>query len=151
MKTCSKCGVEKEETEFYRHYAKCKACVCGEHRAKYAENPEVGRGKRRKTYYRRYRSRNRSVIRARQKQWYLDGSNVSKAQARNRRRNYGMTEEQYQRVLKEQDGRCACCRDEFVGTPHVDHVHGSNPIVVRGLLCRFCNAGMAISRIVQRG
>ena len=46
-----------------------------------------------------------------------------------------MTEEDYQRMLKAQNGGCAICgKDEEL---HVDHCHDTS--MVRGLLCRECN------------
>jgi|SRR5215469_9672883 len=55
-----------------------------------------------------------------------------------RARELGVTEEEYERLLKEQDGGCAIC-----GNPpksrrlHVDHNHRTGK--VRGLLCFRCN------------
>lgn len=55
------------------------------------------------------------------------------------RRTYGITEEQYQHVLKDQGGACAIClRKPAPGKNlHVDHDHRTG--VVRGLLCLTCN------------
>ena len=53
------------------------------------------------------------------------------------RRKYGMTHEDYERLLKEQNGHCALCdkRPEQERYPHlhVDHCHETGRI--RGLLC----------------
>lgn len=57
---------------------------------------------------------------------------------------YGMTAEQYDALMADQDGRCAICRsDEWPGKgnrPHVDHDHDSG--AVRGLLCGKCNVAL---------
>jgi len=50
---------------------------------------------------------------------------------------YGLTREQYDVMMSEQEGRCAICRKEFIGPPHVDHDHRTK--AVRGLLCKTCN------------
>lgn len=53
---------------------------------------------------------------------------------------YGVTQEIYERLLKEQDGACAICRrpaTEFKRRLAVDHDHQTNE--VRGLLCFTCN------------
>lgn len=56
------------------------------------------------------------------------------------RRTYGITEEQYDQLLREQEGCCAVCQkheSEFTVRLAVDHDHQSGEI--RGLLCRYCN------------
>ena len=60
-------------------------------------------------------------------------------------RRYGMTIEQYDIMLRAQEGRCAICRtDKPKGhggkTFHVDHDHTTGR--VRGLLCSPCNSGL---------
>lgn len=53
-------------------------------------------------------------------------------------RVYGLPRDQYEAILKLQDGRCAICRRRFVSKrPNVDHDHTSG--AVRGLLCDRCN------------
>lgn len=63
------------------------------------------------------------------------------AQQRKRKlqQNYGLTLEQYEEMLAEQDGRCAICRKRPKGRKrlHVDHDHDTND--VRALLCVRCN------------
>lgn len=56
-----------------------------------------------------------------------------------RLRTYGITEEQYQEMLKRQDGKCAICDspDKKLVIDH-DHLTGK----VRGLLCNQCNKGI---------
>lgn len=51
---------------------------------------------------------------------------------------YGMTEWTYQRMFREQNGRCAICRKPPKGVRLcVDHDHKTEQI--RALLCRQCN------------
>ncbi len=59
--------------------------------------------------------------------------------------NYKITEEEYERMLKRQNGVCAICkradRTKITHTKKilcVDHDHATDKI--RGLLCRYCNA-----------
>jgi hypothetical protein len=66
---------------------------------------------------------------------------------------YGMTLEDYDRLLESQDGACAICGitepDRGCGRFHVDHDHACCPSAescgkcVRGLLCGNCNVGLA--------
>ena len=61
-------------------------------------------------------------------------------------RMYGITIEDYVRMLEEQGGRCAICRtDEPGGSGSrfaVDHDHKTGE--VRGLLCKNCNTGIGL-------
>jgi len=55
---------------------------------------------------------------------------------------YGLTDEQFARLMDEQCGLCAIC-----GTPdptHIDHDHET--MVVRGVLCLACNVGLGSFR-----
>jgi hypothetical protein len=67
---------------------------------------------------------------------------------------YGITLEQFERLLSKQQGKCAICEEDITGVDtflrrgievqrlkaHVDHDHSSG--VVRGLLCNDCNRGL---------
>lgn len=57
---------------------------------------------------------------------------------------YGITDEQYQQKLQEQEGVCAICGADKPGrnheNMHVDHNHSTGE--VRGLLCDLCNRGL---------
>lgn len=56
-------------------------------------------------------------------------------------RNYGLTKDDYEILLKHQDGRCAICRSPPKGKRlAVDHCHTTGR--VRGLLCEPCNHGL---------
>jgi hypothetical protein len=58
------------------------------------------------------------------------------------RRTFGITPDDYDRLLDEQSGGCAICRRKpRSGTSlHVDHDHETGE--VRGLLCFRCNGGL---------
>jgi len=71
-------------------------------------------------------------------------------------RSYRMTDEAFKAKLLSQDGRCACCGDEFTeeNKPHIDHDHRCCPVgnrrkcgkCVRDLLCMHCNMGLGFLR-----
>lgn len=60
-----------------------------------------------------------------------------------RLRNYGLTVEDYQKMIESQDSRCAICGLQSDNL-FVDHCHSSGK--VRGLLCRHCNFGLGFFR-----
>lgn len=59
---------------------------------------------------------------------------------RDREKKYGLASGDYDKMLVEQQYRCAICQRKFIDTPHVDHDHVKNK--VRGLLCEGCNRGL---------
>jgi hypothetical protein len=86
-------------------------------------------------------------------------SHRKRATGQNRRsglQRYGLTEDQYQRMVEKQQHVCAICRErrpsKHDGRLVVDHCHVTGH--VRGLLCDFCNWGLGNMRdrvdILQR-
>ena len=66
---------------------------------------------------------------------------------RYRKRNYGLSQADYDLMLQSQGGVCAICGSREVGSSaghhpdfFVDHDHGTG--AVRGLLCHPCNVGI---------
>jgi len=61
-------------------------------------------------------------------------------------RLYGLPPDEWDALRREQDGRCAICRDplEMFKRTHVDHCHATGR--VRGLLCHHCNRGLGCAR-----
>jgi hypothetical protein len=69
--------------------------------------------------------------------------NPEKRRAHILKSKYGITIEDYNSMLKQQDNRCAICHSEDPGHHgkfSVDHDHSTNQ--VRGLLCHHCNVGL---------
>lgn len=61
------------------------------------------------------------------------------------KKHYGLTYEEFNRILSSQNNRCGICKKIFTNVlpliPCVDHIHdASNKI--RGLLCKSCNSGI---------
>ena len=52
---------------------------------------------------------------------------------------YGITKEDYDKMLKKQEGKCAGCKKEFTN-PHIDHCHRTGK--GRGILCPKCNKAL---------
>ena len=104
----------------------------------------------RKEYQREYRKKNPEKTKAYQKTWRE--KNLQYTRDRQRpywlKNVYGLTEEDYQKMLELQNGACAICGTT---TPTgkwkvfaIDHCHISGKI--RGLLCNECNRGIGLLR-----
>jgi hypothetical protein len=63
-----------------------------------------------------------------------------------RARTYGISREEFDKRIANQNNQCEICKLPFVPekTPHVDHCHTTNK--VRGLLCNHCNRGLGAFR-----
>lgn len=55
---------------------------------------------------------------------------------------YGLSVEEYQRILDSQNGRCAICKNPPSEKRELDIDHDHNTGKVRGLLCQSCNIGI---------
>jgi hypothetical protein len=63
------------------------------------------------------------------------------------KKRYGITPEDYDRMLKKQRGRCAICgKPPKKNRLAVDHCHNTNKI--RGLLCAACNRTLGWAEIM---
>lgn len=89
-----------------------------------------------------YRADNIDVIRAADKAQYA--ANKPAAFAYGIKKNYGLTLEEYARMLHSQGLRCASCQDALRSgnKSHVDHCHSTGQ--VRGILCNYCNVALGM-------
>lgn len=140
MKTCKRCGESKPLEEFHRHkltkdgrFNICKACAKLKAREYYAANQE------------RMRELGRQKAQARRDA--DPAGERAKQYAARLKKKYGITKEDYDRMLEQQEGQCAICGVTSPGWPsiesgtfHVDHNHRTGE--VRGLLCSTCNQGL---------
>lgn len=125
IKRCSKCKIEKETTEFYKRRDRaecsvrsmCKSCCkpVFDNLPRKKDSELVGESKnRRKKVHRK--------------------SNL--------KRKFGMSIEDYDKMLNAQGGCCAICNSTEAKGKHnanfmIDHCHTTEKI--RGLLCNDCN------------
>lgn len=97
-------------------------------------------------YLQEWQKKNKDKIAANQRRWYA--KNKTKDNVRNAiknrwlKRKYNITLDDYQKLLKKQNGECAICGQisSESRTLDVDHCHKSGKI--RGLLCPNCNVGL---------
>lgn len=143
MKRCSRCKADKPFDDFHKGSGAggrnntCKTCVSEYHRERYRSTPEIrDRISKQAT---QWRLDNRDKARKAAREW--KERNPDKIRDRALRRAYGITLDDYNRMLAEQGGTCKTCdATEPRGNRkhlYVDHCHASNK--VRGLLCNRCN------------
>lgn len=116
-KTCTECGIEKLLEDFSLHSKgrggrnpKCKEC----------------KNKQARHYFEQNRVRLLAVKNTRR-------NNVT------RFTQYGITQDEYLQLYKDQDGQCKICGAQRATLP-IDHNHKTGK--VRGLLCHSCNFGL---------
>lgn len=106
-----------------------------------------------KEHNKKYRWENREQILKRKKKYYVDNREKERARvlrnyhhdAKWRERKYGVTNQDYQNMLVEQNNCCAICGKHQSREKHalsVDHNHQTGE--VRGLLCKRCNHYLAV-------
>jgi hypothetical protein len=135
MKKCSRCQLEKDESEFYVNRTRnnlqtnCKSCG-SVHAKNWLKNNKDRELKRRKEYYQKNKDRIREL---------------SKIQ--HLRHTYGLSVEQYEEMLAKQNNLCAICNGPPTGRYNklvIDHCHTTNQ--VRGLLCNECNTLLGLAK-----
>lgn len=113
----------------------CRECENEKSRARYA-NSDIS--ERRKEQKRRYDKERYDRLKSEGK---LKTEDPKVVRERVLKRNYGMTIEDYDSMVKQQSNRCLICSasgsDQKDGKLVVDHCHASGK--VRGLLCNKCN------------
>jgi len=141
-KYCKKCLIIKPLEEFYFHKSprdqrtgKCKECILEEGALYQKANPEVC-----------HKKSNKYAAKERARQLKIKNR---KLEARNSQMKlkYGITLEDYEILLKAQEGRCAICgihEDLLTRALAIDHCHTTGKI--RGLLCNYCNPGLGSFR-----
>lgn len=149
MRTCTKCKLPKEESDFYqnpkslRFDSWCRECKltlnlnrdpknqCKKAAERYWANPEDSRKKDRERYWKNP-EKQRERLRARSPETRKDGK---------LRSQYRLSISEFETMLSEQGGGCAICGDR--SRPFcVDHCHRLG--MVRGVLCRRCNTGIGM-------
>ena len=143
MKQCGgPCGLVKPLEDFAsdRRMATgrqswCRLCTSERNKSLAAEETQEDRDRRNE----RRRARYDSDARAQARQENLD--RVRESERRHQLRRYGLTIEQYDQMVEDQDGCCAICGGE-VDRLRVDHDHETGG--VRGLLCHGCNTALGL-------
>jgi hypothetical protein len=141
VKRCKICGETKSLDDFYPcagmgdgHRHDCKVCNLAAKAARNAADPQANRDR-----VKRWREENPEKYRARMREYAASPAKKQADRKSYLMRTYGMTLEDYERMLADQNGVCAICKEPRPEerTLHVDHDHETDEI--RGLLCFRCN------------
>jgi hypothetical protein len=132
MKKCTICKTEPR----MGNYKRCRNCYNEKRREEYKDNPT-----KKKNAVKKYYSRNRQKCLAKR----IEYQQQNKPAVRNRQliRKFSITLEEYNRKLRDQDGKCAICGTQNGSNGRslaVDHDHQTGRI--RKLLCDRCNRGL---------
>lgn len=142
MKTCSKCGVPKEHSEFYIHatgtlHAICKNCTLKQHRRR---REKMTPQQRRADYLRRceWAKKHPEETRAAKRRWQRANPENQRIRSRRAgRRKNGFTDEIIKMFLVAQRRLCPGCDAAVDEKSAADHCHRTN--TARGILCVGCN------------
>jgi hypothetical protein len=154
VRCCSKCHRSKNLLEFSHHShqssgyrSECKACQRKRNQKWREDNPDRYRAILDRAHTKR---KSDPVTRAKHsagiKVWRKTASGQRSMLDNRLRHDYGITLEEYTRLLDKQKGLCAICgKPPKGGSPtnqrlHVDHNHTTGK--VRGLLCKNCNTAI---------
>ena len=141
-KRCNKCGVMQLAQEYGRDQYRpdgrsdcCKACKRIYNRQYYANNREKCKEGNRK-----WRENNPGGCNESRRLWRHKNRVRLKEESRryNIYYNHGITEEEYDNLMKSAGGMCSICQKN--AAEHLDHCHDSGNI--RGPLCARCNQGL---------
>jgi len=150
-KICSKCGKEKLLSDFYKDLSKkdclsssCKECINQSQKEYYLSHKE---------YYKKYNEKHKGYRKIQKRIWdklHMKERRIYKQINRDKEKNkyliltYGITLDDYNKMLEAQNGVCAICGQKETRkskyndyTLSVDHDHKTGK--VRGLLCHGCN------------
>lgn len=161
---CLDCGIELNDSNWHpsariTHHYICKSCVA----KRFKKNHPDGR----RDYQRRWASKNKDKVSKYNKQWHDNNREKVKEIAskfnrsprgilnhwRYKLKGYGITVEDYNRMLERQGNRCAICgtlsgERKGIHCLCVDHDHNTNK--VRGLLCHDCNRALGSFNTIDR-
>lgn len=139
---CAKCGEPLKVSTSNANRGKVVSCPKCRQREWYEKNKERVKNESR-AYYERTAARRRAI--SRQNYHALSIAEKKRINRKNAlRQKYGITLEQYERMLQEQKGMCFLCGQKPSGARplSVDHCHREKR--VRKLLCELCNRSLGV-------
>ena len=145
LKTCGKCRKTKPETEYNfqdkrrgTRVSWCRSCWRLYMRAYYKQNADTIKARARK-----WDADHPHEVKARSKRWWADASHRRLDKGRKILKAYGITLDDFEKLLSKQGGVCAICGGtNGKRSLGVDHNHATGR--VRGLLCAHCNFAVGL-------
>jgi hypothetical protein len=132
-RTCKICKQLKTKNNFAPQGYQCRQCRTEKQRLYYAAMPPKTAEQRKKAteYQKAYRLKNLEKVK-------------QDSRVRHIKRKFNLTQEEYNDMLKAQNGVCATCNQKCKTGNHlaVDHDHKTGKI--RGLLCKDCNTSLGL-------
>ena len=120
MKTCTQCNIAQPLDRFHKkrasadgHQEKCKTCRSKNSKKHYHDNIDAIKAQRTPEIRRRW----------------------------NIKYKYGITIEEYESMLADQDNKCCICK-KTMDKPVIDHDHKT--LKIRGILCSNCNVAIGL-------
>lgn len=140
MKFCNGCGLNKDLNFFGKDRSnkdglthRCKSCRNPQSKEWQRKNPEKVKEANRKNREKRKEYYNSPERKLKYRSWELE-------------RKFGITHEDYELMLAEQDGVCKICKQHRVASNKyymaIDHCHNTGKI--RGILCTRCNTAIGL-------
>jgi len=136
---------KEEKLAKRRAYRKANRPKENAYARKYRAKPE--RHEKHKAKMRGYYHKNKEAIKQRNhERWKHDPSFKEQKRAGARHSRYGVTREDFARLLSQQGGLCAICRGMPTGKRDfcIDHDHATGS--TRGILCSNCNTALGLLR-----
>ena len=146
--------LKRERTKYNKQYYTDHKCEFKERdKQRYLDNIEEFR-----EHDKKYYNENKDIVLLRHKKYkLLNKDKIKLSDGKKRLRvKYGITKNQFNQMKLDQNNCCAIHGEEFKNSKDtcVDHIHNSNPIIVRGLLCHNCNIAIGLCKddinIIQR-
>ena len=139
IKTCNKCKLDKDLSEFNKRKSSKDGLdgYCRDCKIKYF--PSIKYRETWKEYYLKNAEKIKEYARTYAKE------NKEKRKKRDLMKFYGITIEDFHKLEKRQNNKCAICGQvNSDGKLYIDHCHNTGK--VRGLLCLYCNTGIGYFR-----
>lgn len=124
---------DEQRKEHKQAYDRAHAEQRREYHKKYRQTDQY------KEYRTNYYTNNKKRIQDKMRKYYKDHTNENKANKF--KHSYNITIEEYNKMYKQQQGKCAICYNHL-NVLCVDHDHNTNR--VRGLLCGPCNTALGM-------
>lgn len=128
MKRCTKCFISKPKKDYHlrgdgKRRNDCRDCV--------------------RLYGIKYREKNKKLIKRKKREYHKENPHIKRRSYL--KLEYGLTLEDYDKLLKSQNGLCKICNADNPNCEqhkhlYIDHCHSTGK--VRGLLCGRCNSAI---------